>query len=70
MIPEDKFLNGVKAILIVMGAIKRETVLDRESWLCYFYDGYTPIKAVKEDMGINVFINWNDVAEEFKNLLS
>lgn len=60
---EELFLKQVKAILIVIGVLKRETVLDRESWLQYYRDGFTPIRAVKEDFdGCTLpFISWEDV---------
>lgn len=64
---EIVFLNRVKAILVVTGIITRETTLDSNSWLTYYNDGFSPIKAVKADMeGYTLpFFKWSDVQKEF-----
>lgn len=31
--------------------------LDHRAWLSYYDDGYTPIKAVREDLGLPIKIN-------------
>lgn len=58
---ENKWLNDVRQILLSLN-IKHPTksdrlflfkdtlILDKKSWLTYFNDGYTPRKAVNEDL--------------------
>lgn len=58
-------LVEVKKILFYIGIIKANDRLCEKSWFHFYENGYTPIRAVKEDMiegGIKLpFINWREL---------
>ncbi len=66
----QNYLLRVKAILITIGVIKWECILDSDSWLQYKEEGYSPIGAVKEDFDgyIIPFVRWSYVSENLKQL--
>ena len=66
---ENQFLDSVRIILIRIGAIKSNIVLDAKSWLILLKEGMNPLEAVKADMDCELpFIKWSDVAHELKLL--
>lgn len=68
---DKEFLLNVRSILVYIGVIKKETNLCEKSWLQLKQSGFTPIKAVKEDMdGYKLpFIKWQEV-QKIKSALN
>lgn len=62
------YLKTIKAILIVRGLIKQDTILCEKSWLSY-KESFTPVQAVKEDIGfLPYMLSWEDVVNKIKEL--
>ena len=48
-LPEQNYLLVIKSILVSIGVLKITTTICAESWLHYYREGYSPMKAIRED---------------------
>lgn len=46
---QRNWLTVVKAILVSIGVLNITTTLCAESWLNYYHEGYSPMKAIIDD---------------------
>lgn len=56
--------DSVSRILVGQGHVKHERKIAPDIYMPYYEDGYSPAKAVREDLGINA-IHFYDVRSPF-----